>query len=81
MPQGSDIPLADLGSQHQEIRGEIDAVISQVIDRSSFIGGPYVDAFEREFATYCGARHAVGCASGTDALKLALMAVGVGKEA
>jgi len=73
----SPIPLVDLRAQHDELRPEIEAAIRDIMDRSSFIGGPYVEAFERDFAAYCEARHAVGCASGTDALKLALMAVGV----
>ena len=71
------IPLVDLRAQHDELRAEIDAAVRDIIDRSSFIGGPYVEAFERDFAAYCGVSHAIGCASGTDALKLALMAVGV----
>ena len=71
------IPFVDLSAQHQEIRGEIEAAIKEVIDQSSFIGGLYVDRFERSFADYCGTNFAVACASGTDALKLALMSAGV----
>ena len=71
------IPFVDLRAQHDELRAELDAALRDAIDRSSFIGGPFVAAFEEHFAAYCGVAHAVGCASGTDALKLALMAVGV----
>jgi dTDP-4-amino-4,6-dideoxygalactose transaminase len=71
------IPFVDLRAQHDELRAEIDSWISQVIDTSTFIGGEMVQAFEEHFATYTGSRHAVACANGTDALKLALMACGV----
>jgi len=72
------IPLVDLRAQHDELRPEIEAAIWDIVDRSCFIGGPYVEAFERDFAAYCGAHYSVGCASGTDALTLALMAADVG---
>ena len=68
----------DLRAQHDELRPEIEATIEDIIDHSSFVGGSYVEAFEREFADYCRARFAIGCGSGTDALKLALQATGVG---
>lgn len=71
------IPLVDLLAQHEEVRDEIDAAFRDIIQKSSFIGGPYVDRFEQDYAAYCGSRHAVGCASGTDALRLALLAAGV----
>jgi len=73
------VPFVDLTEQHREIRDEIDAAIGEIIDQSRFVGGPQVESFERHFAAYCGTRYAVACKSGTDALKLALMAVGVGK--
>ena len=72
------VPFVDLTEQHREIRDEIDSAIKEIIDQSSFVGGPRVESFEHDFAAYCGSRHAVACKSGTDALKLALMAVGVG---
>lgn len=72
------IPFVDLAAQHGPIRGEIDDAIKRVIDRSSFIQGDEVAAFEAEFASYCEARFAVGVSSGTDALYLALLACGVG---
>lgn len=71
------VPLFDLTEQHREIRAEIDSVIKEIIDQCCFIGGPHIEGFERDFAAYCGTRHAVACKSGTDALKLALMAAGV----
>jgi dTDP-4-amino-4,6-dideoxygalactose transaminase len=71
------VPFVDLRAQHEELRQEIEAVFKEVVDRSSFVGGQYVANFEHNFASFCGAKHAVTCASGTDALKLALMAAGV----
>ncbi len=75
--QPQTVPFVDLRAQHDEVREEMDAAIADVIARSSFIGGPYVEGFERDFAAYCGAESAIGCGSGTDALKLALLACGV----
>jgi dTDP-4-amino-4,6-dideoxygalactose transaminase len=71
------VPFLDLRAQHDELRSDIDSAIRAVIDESSFIGGDYVDTFERSFASFCTARHALACANGTDAIKLALMACGV----
>jgi dTDP-4-amino-4,6-dideoxygalactose transaminase len=71
------VPFVDLRAIHEEVRPEIEAVFKDVFDRSAFVGGSYVDTFEKNFATFCGARQAVACASGTDAVKLALMAAGV----
>src|SRR5436309_1896605 len=71
------VPFVDLRAQHDELRAEIDSAIGAVIDTSTFIGGEAVAAFEKHFAAFCSARHAVACANGTDALKLALMACGV----
>lgn len=72
------VPLVDLHAQYQAIKPDIDAAIQRVLDRGSFILGPEVEALEREVAAYCGTAHAVGVASGTDALELALRACGVG---
>jgi dTDP-4-amino-4,6-dideoxygalactose transaminase len=71
------IPFVDLRPQHDELRVEIESRIEKLIDTSTFIGGEPVQTFEAHFAAYCGARHAVACANGTDALKLALMACDV----
>lgn len=65
-------------AQYLPIKAEIDAAIAQVFESQYFILSPEVAAFEKELATYVGASFAVGCASGTDALLLALMALGVG---
>lgn len=71
------VPFLDLHAHHAPLRAELDAAIAQVIDRSAFAGGPFVAAFEAEFAAHCGARHAVGVGNGTDALWLTLLALGV----
>ncbi len=70
--------LVDLARQHGGLRKEIDAAIASVIDSGRFILGPEVSAFEEELATACQSKHAVGVSSGTDALLISLMALGVG---
>src|SRR5579863_8426864 len=72
------IPLLDLTRQYQPLREPIQAALSRVIESQRFILGAEVERFEQRFAVYCGARHAIGCASGTDALELALMAANIG---
>jgi len=72
------IPLVDLKAQYSVIQGEIDAAIQNVISRGAFIGGPQVKRFEKAFAAYCGVRDCVGVGSGTDALFIALKALGIG---
>jgi dTDP-3-amino-3,4,6-trideoxy-alpha-D-glucose transaminase len=72
------VPLFDTQGPLAPLREDIDARIAAVIDRGTYILGPDVEAFETEFADYLGARHAVGVANGTDALTLALKALGVG---
>jgi dTDP-4-amino-4,6-dideoxygalactose transaminase len=72
------VPLLDLRAQHQKIREEVLAEIVRVVDTQRFILGEDVQKLEQEIAQYCGATHAIGCASGSDALILALMALGVG---
>lgn len=72
------VPALDLKAQYQAIRDEIEPVVRAVIESQYFILGPEVAAFEAEAAAYCGVRHAVGCASGSDALLLPLMAWGIG---
>src|ERR1700754_1624021 len=71
------VPFADLQLQYQTIKGEIDAAIAAVIRDDAFIRGPYVDAFEREFASAVDVKHCVSCANGTDALYLAIAALNV----
>lgn len=71
------IPFMDLRSHITDLRSETDTSIARVLDRGWFILGEEVAHFEGEFAAYCGVRYAVGVASGTDALHLALRAVGV----
>ena len=72
------IPLLDLASQHQPIQDEILAEIRRVVSSQKFILGEDVQKLEGEIASYCGTSHAVGCASGSDALLLALMALDIG---
>ena len=74
------VPMLDLKRQYEAIKAEIDAAVARVLASQHFIGGPELDAFERESAEYLGAGASVGCASGTDALWLALQACGVGPE-
>ena len=71
------VPFADLQLQYQSIKSEIDDAISGVIRDNAFIRGPFVDAFEREFATVAEIKHCVSCANGTDALYLAMAALKV----
>ncbi len=71
------VPALDLKAQYQSIRDEIDAVVRRVIESQHFILGPEVSEFEAEAAAFCGSKHAVGCASGSDALAvLPLMGAG-----
>ena len=71
------IPLVDLAAQYRQIKDEIDAAVSGVFESGQFILGPNVAAFEAEVATFLGLEHAVGVASGTDALVIALRTAGV----
>jgi dTDP-4-amino-4,6-dideoxygalactose transaminase len=75
------IPLVDLRSQHNEVADGVAAGFADVLDNTSFIGGPAVGQFETEFAQYCEARHCVGVANGTDAIELMLRALDVGPGA
>jgi dTDP-4-amino-4,6-dideoxygalactose transaminase len=72
------VPVLDLAAEYRSVRDQIDAAIARVIDGTAFIGGEEVRAFEAEFAAFLGVRHVVGVANGTDALELALQALGVG---
>ncbi len=72
------IPFIDVGAQRRRLGRAIDDAIARVTEHCQFLGGPEVAAFERDLAAFCGARYAVSCASGTDALLLVLMARGIG---
>lgn len=72
------IPLLDLRAQHETIRAEILNALTRLVDSQQFILGPDVAELERRLAAYCSVPHAIGCASGTDALVLALMALEIG---
>ncbi|MFC1979981.1 DegT/DnrJ/EryC1/StrS family aminotransferase [Chloroflexota bacterium] len=71
------IPLLDLKSQYASIKDEIDVAIQNTVNQGQFILGHNVEAFEEEFAAYCGAKYCVGVSSGTSALFLALVACGI----
>ncbi len=72
------VPFLNLRAQHDPLRQEISAAIQEVIDSSAFAGGSFVAGFEQDFAMFCGSRFAVGLGHGTEALWLALLALGVG---
>jgi dTDP-4-amino-4,6-dideoxygalactose transaminase len=72
------VPLFDTSSPLVALREELGAAMARVVDSGHYILGPEVEAFEREFAAYCGASHAVGVANGTEAITIALRAMGVG---
>jgi dTDP-4-amino-4,6-dideoxygalactose transaminase len=73
------IPLIDVAAQRRRLGRAIDDAVARVTDHCQFIQGPEVAEFEAKLAEFCGARHAVGCASGTDALMLVLMAWNIGR--
>lgn len=72
------VPFLDLQAQHRAIREELMAALERVLDRTAFAGGPFTAEFETAFAAFCACEHAVGVGSGTDALWVALIALGVG---
>src|SRR5205085_5714 len=72
------IPLLDLYAQYLTIKSDVDAAVQRTIVQSAFVGGEEVRAFEAEFASYCEVNAAVGVGNGTDALYLALRALGIG---
>ncbi|MGB5759904.1 MAG: DegT/DnrJ/EryC1/StrS family aminotransferase [Acidimicrobiales bacterium] len=73
----SNVPLVDLAAQHNEIVDEVMSGFERVMSATAFVGGPDVEAFENEFASYCHAAHCVGVANGTDAIEIALKAGGI----
>ena len=73
------VPFVDLQAQYRSIKGDIDEAIAGVIAKTSFIGGSYVGQFEEAFASYCKSPHCVGVGNGTDAIYIALRALGIGQ--
>lgn len=78
MSDSPGVPILDLGRNHQPIQAELEAAFHRVLTGGQFILGPEVTAFEKECADYLGVKHALGVSSGTDALTLAMMALGIG---
>lgn len=77
-PATPSVPMCDVVGQYRQLQAEIDSAVLRVLGSGQVIQGPEVAAFEKETAEYCGAKYAIGCSSGTDALVLALHALGVG---
>ena len=69
--------MVDLHGQYLKIKAEVDAAVAEVIDSSAYIGGPAVGRFASALAQYTGAAHVIPCGNGTDALQIALMALGL----
>jgi dTDP-4-amino-4,6-dideoxygalactose transaminase len=74
------VKFVDLAAQNAEVMSQIESDLSKLHQATAYVGGPQVQAFEEEFAAFLGARHVVGVGSGTDALRLALIAAGIGPE-
>src|SRR5687767_7396632 len=72
------VPMLDVNRENVQLRDELDTALSEVCDSGAFVHGPACARFEAAMAEYCGAKHAIGCASGSDALLLSLMVLGVG---
>ena len=79
-PEGGsmNIPLVDLKVQYESIKPEIDAAIAKVISKTAFVGGEFVESFEKAFADFCNVKHCIGVGNGTDALFIALKTLGIG---
>lgn len=73
----SQVPFVDLAPMHEEVREEINAAITESVEKGDFILGVGVGEFERDFAEYCGVKHAIGVGSGTAALQIAVLALGI----
>src|SRR6267378_599428 len=73
-----DVPFLDLKAQYRALAPEINRAVTEVLESAQFVGGPSVENFEQDFASYIGARYAVGVSSGTSALELALKVAGIG---
>jgi hypothetical protein len=74
----SEVKLVDLHREYVMLKPEIDRAIAHVLETTSFIRGPEVSSFEQAFGAYLGVKHIIGCGSGTDALQIAYMALGIG---
>lgn len=70
--------MVDVVGQYRKIKKEVDEAVQRVLQSGQYILGKEVSDFEAEIARYVGVKHAIGCASGTDALQIALMALGIG---
>src|SRR6478736_6587572 len=79
MASSQPVPFLDLVTPHRELEEELVAAFRNAVRSAQFIGGAELESFEREFAEYCGSKHCVGVANGTDAVRFALMAAGVGQ--
>jgi UDP-2-acetamido-2-deoxy-ribo-hexuluronate aminotransferase len=71
------IQMVDLKQQYQRIKAEVDAAVIGVLESSAFINGPQVQSFANALASYNGVEHVIPCANGTDALQIAMMALGL----
>jgi dTDP-4-amino-4,6-dideoxygalactose transaminase len=78
MTSGKGIPFLDLVAPHFELQDQLMDAVQSVLTSAMFIGGPVLEAFEREFAEFCDTKYSIGVSSGTDALRFALMAAGIG---
>jgi dTDP-4-amino-4,6-dideoxygalactose transaminase len=72
------VPMLDVSRENRRLQSQIDAAMAEVAKSGAFVHGPACAKFEAEMAAYCGAEHAIGCASGSDALLLSLLALGIG---
>jgi dTDP-4-amino-4,6-dideoxygalactose transaminase len=77
-PRSTSVPFVDLGALHEGLTAELDAAWREIRTTSAFVGGRFVEHFEQAWAEYCGVKHAVSVANGTDAIELALRALGIG---
>jgi dTDP-4-amino-4,6-dideoxygalactose transaminase len=77
-PSATSVPMLDVSRENDDLRDELDAAIAEVCRSGAFVHGPACAQLEAAVADYCGAEHAIGCASGSDALLLPLMALGIG---
>ena len=73
------IPFVNIKAQDESIREELDRAIKNVIDGDLLVGGEVVKAFEKNFASYLGVEYCVGCGNGSDAIEIALKALGIGR--